>query len=278
VRDNQRKSRARKQQYIQELEQKVAVCNAQAQQRDIEHRIALQNLELENGKLRGLLTRLGYDGGSLDEYLRGESNPVTSEKIAIPVLKKEPPRTESPTVHKHITSRSPMNQAPPPKRCVQIASVSVSAASSTFGPPESSASKPSTPVTTCVPATGCCGPVETALSKRPEDHLNPLLERTVELEASTTPPDTSVKLPPIASICDCGPAWRNAWPENESAVNTTLCGIAEDLIHQYNIRGVDVNAIKQKLWPGFRKGTTDGCRVQNHVLFEVLDEISGSTS
>lgn len=130
-------------------------------------------------------------------------------------------------------------------------------------------------VPTCVPATGCCGPVEATAVKLPENQLNPILEQPVKSEASTNLTDAPVTLPPIASICDCGPA-SNSWPEVDNPLNTTLCGIAEDLIHQYNVRGVDINVIKKKLWAGFRNGTTDGCRVQNQVLFEVLDEISGS--
>lgn len=91
-----------------------------------------------------------------------------------------------------------------------------------------------------------------------------------------TPIDKGLRLPPIASICDCGPGSSNLWPTDESSLNTTLCGIAEDLIQRYNIQGVDINLIKQRLWPGLRNGGIEGCRVDNNVLFEVLDELSGN--
>jgi hypothetical protein len=33
--------------------------------------------------------------------------------------------------------------------------------------------------------------------------------------------------------------------------------------------------IRQRLWSGLQSGVSgDGCRVQNNILFEVLDEIS----
>jgi hypothetical protein len=117
-------------------------------------------------------------------------------------------------------------------------------------------------------------------SKPPEVYLNPILEATVKSEASPKPADTEFKLSSIASICDCGPGSASAWPEDENSLNTTLCGVAEDLVHQYNTLGMDVETIKEKLWAGFRRGAANGdaCRVQNNVLFDVLDEISGNMS
>lgn len=54
-----------------------------------------------------------------------------------------------------------------------------------------------------------------------------------------------------------------------------LCAIAEELMNQYNTRGTDLEEIRQRLWSGLQSGVSgDGCRVQNNILFEVLDEIS----
>lgn len=68
-----------------------------------------------------------------------------------------------------------------------------------------------------------------------------------------------------------------SFPTNEDVLNTTLCAIAEELISQYNTRGVNLVEIQKKLWAGFTKSCATGeeCRVQNHILFQVLDEISG---
>ena len=79
------------------------------------------------------------------------------------------------------------------------------------------------------------------------------------------------------SVCDCAPTYdEDQWPAGEDVLNTTLCAIADELISQYNTRGVDRAEIQRKLWDGFRKGlnTGEGCRVQNQLLFQVLDEIS----
>lgn len=92
--------------------------------------------------------------------------------------------------------------------------------------------------------------------------------------ASDVGPEQSGK---SESVCDCSPDIdESSWPRDEDVLNTTLCAIAEELINQYNTRGVDLVEIRRKLWDGFRKGLTtgEGCRVQNQILFQVLDEIS----
>jgi hypothetical protein len=78
------------------------------------------------------------------------------------------------------------------------------------------------------------------------------------------------------SLCDCSPGAEI--PEGDGdLLNTTLCGMAEELINQYNTSGIDIEEIRKKLWAGFKAGTRgDGCRVENQVLFQVLDEISNS--
>ncbi|PYH76445.1 hypothetical protein BO82DRAFT_407147 [Aspergillus uvarum CBS 121591] len=81
------------------------------------------------------------------------------------------------------------------------------------------------------------------------------------------------------SVCGCLPDQTGtSWPDSKSGdvLNTTLCAIADELITQYNTRGVELDEIRRKLWAGFSKGLTteEGCRVQNRILFQVLDEIS----
>lgn len=81
----------------------------------------------------------------------------------------------------------------------------------------------------------------------------------------------------IPSLCACAPNEDlDSLPISARVINTTFCSIAEKLVDQYNSRGVDVSEIKQKLREGFfRSNSEEGCRVQNQILFQVLDEISG---
>lgn len=86
------------------------------------------------------------------------------------------------------------------------------------------------------------------------------------------------KLQKCQPVCTCPPEDddSSAWPADEDVLNTTLCAIAVELINQYNTRGVEMEEIGRRLWAGFRRGLSSGggCRVQNQVLFQVLDEIS----
>lgn len=99
-------------------------------------------------------------------------------------------------------------------------------------------------------------------------------ETTADKKAQPNDQDGRSPDPPL---CKCSPGQRDlaSAPVGGDVLNTTLCAIAEELITQYNTRGTDLEDIRRRLWSGFQSGVTgDGCRVQNNVLFQVLDEIS----
>lgn len=312
MRENQRKSRARRQQYIEELEQKVAVCNAQAQQREIEHLIALQKLEAENAKLRALLQRAGLAPGLVEDFLKDVSQPTVSEKIAIPRLKApiSPHSTSSqytaPTIktdepytpvsstgvatvcNNNVPSASashyPIAMQKSDGCCGPASSTNVDAVcnnSNPCAPPAPTAQRfeePYLPISanleivcnnniSCTQAADCLDHCTTPKPLEPP--------AVVPADPMPTKQQQDIKLPSIASLCDCGPDSASNWPKLTTPTNTTLCEAAQDLIDQYNTKGVDLNVIRQRLWTSFRNGDANGCRVQNNVLFEVLDEISG---
>lgn len=102
---------------------------------------------------------------------------------------------------------------------------------------------------------------------------SPPTEAVDRLQQSDEPKEEAAELPPF---CACSPEDSGSLPINERVLNTTFCTIAEKLVDQYNARGVDVSEIQQKLRQGFfRSSSEEGCRVQNQILFQVLDEISG---
>lgn len=76
------------------------------------------------------------------------------------------------------------------------------------------------------------------------------------------------------------PSPETPWPvlTNETAREdrTMLCSIAYRLISQLNKRQYDDSKIDLKVRCGFRLGRTpsEGCRVDNEVLFAFLAEIS----
>lgn len=111
----------------------------------------------------------------------------------------------------------------------------------------------------------CCGKSEGSVSIS-EPEVNP------DIGADMPRPSVSLRSRICESVVD-----DPSFPTNEDVLNTTLCAIAEELVSQYNTRGVDLAEIQKKLWVGFTKSCATGeeCRVQNHILFQVLDEISG---
>ncbi|KAJ5973685.1 hypothetical protein N7481_010895 [Penicillium waksmanii] len=216
VRANQRNSRARKQEYLQELEQRLAAFQTEDRRKEIEHRLALQKMEAENRHLKTLLNSLGISTELLQQYVQlAEQGNSVDGKVAIPAM------------HQHVktSTTQPVKEKP-------------------------------------VPATSNSIAPAVMTEKTPEKTAEPI-DKTWE---ASDPP-----------LCKCSPGQRDlaSGPVDGDVLNTTLCAIAEELINQYNTRGKDLEEIRQRLWSGFQSGVTgDGCRVQNNVLFEVLDEIS----
>lgn len=319
VRENQRKSRARRQQYIEELEQKVAVCNAQAQQREIEHLIALQKLEAENAKLRTLLQRTGVAPDMVDDFLKDVSQPTPSEKIAIPRLKacassQTPPGCNQVSATKAAEPCTPASCSSGTTACKenlnceparpQMANTCrpreldtpISLTDTIATPNQNIYARPTGQCTTTIhpsdegplPMSSAdartmpqgnvsCQPLTSTADCREYPTTPSIMEPPLLSSACvpTAPQQQNIKLPPIASLCDCGPESMYKWPRVASPTDTTLCELAQDLIEQYNTRGLDLDSIRERLSNGFRNGDAAGCRVQNNILFEVLDEISG---
>ncbi|KAJ5894173.1 hypothetical protein N7495_005864 [Penicillium taxi] len=201
VRDNQRNSRARKQEHVKELEKRLAIYEDQDRQKDIEHRLAIQKLEADNQLLKTLLDSLGVSRDIVQQYLlMAEQGTAVNRKVAIPPLQR--------------FTGSSMQQT----------------------------------------------------STTPTAVIN--LEHTEKEE---------IRVPPLCK-CPTGDPDPTPVSHNSDVLNTTLCAIAEELISQYNVHGVDLEEIRHRLRSGFCNGNPgDGCRVQNNLLFQVLDEISNTS-
>ncbi|OJJ47627.1 hypothetical protein ASPZODRAFT_131173 [Penicilliopsis zonata CBS 506.65] len=253
VRDNQRKSRARKQEYVRELEQKVAACNEDARLKDVQHRIAVQALEGENRRLRQLIAYLGVHPAAVEEYVRTSDNPVANKKVAIPAAA---------------------------SRCDAGSSCESSSASAC----KTQQQQQQQQLDPCLQSEVPTGRLEQGVQLNStrdstngstSDMMSPNTRQTSISEVSGTPPMT---VTPDEEICGCcNDPLDDTWPSVEAGdLNTTLCSVAGELLRQYNIKGMDVCEIREKLWAGFRKGTIpgQGCRVENQLLFQVLDEMS----
>lgn len=231
MRENQRKSRARKQEHIQDLEQQLAACKKQARQKDIEYRLALQKMHAENQNLRTLLGSLGISAELIQQYVDvADQGTSVARKVAIPVVQRPTePAAPSSASHSSTLSHSPRGDQ-----------------TEVENPPV---------------AHGTC----TLTEAQPKER---------RLPQKLQSPD-----PPLCCPPGSGQGGSITWPgaSDDDVLNTTMCAIADELVNQYNTRGADIEEIRRKLWSGFRSGKSgDGCRVQNQVLFQVLDEISNN--
>lgn len=64
-------------------------------------------------------------------------------------------------------------------------------------------------------------------------------------------------------------------PFHQNTFNTTLYVASEEFLDQHITQGIDKDDLRRRICPGVKK-TDLGCyRVQNHIIFQILDKISG---
>ncbi|KAJ6187629.1 hypothetical protein N7519_002537 [Penicillium mononematosum] len=286
VRENQRKSRARKQEYVNELEQRLAVYKEQAHQKDIEHRLATQKVEAENRHLRALLGSLGVSSASVQQYLQeADTGANINRKVAIPAIQRV--EGENPlSLSRRDARRSNLSMAVPrvykeePETTEPAAAVSSACSSTVAQPTDQPEAVRSACSSTVVQPTDqpevarsvCASTMVQSTEQR--EAVRSACAPAVVQPTDQPPKQTPQEEDP--ALCGCRSDREN--PEtvsDEDVLNSTLCAIAEEMINQYNTKGVDVDEIRRRIWSGFRAGANGtGCRVQNHILFQVLDDIS----
>ena len=271
---------------MNELEQRLAVYKEQAHQKDIEHRLATQKVEAENRHLRALLGSLGVSSASVQQYLQeADTGANINRKVAIPAIQRV--EGENPmSLSRRDARRSNLSMAIPrvykeePETTELPAAVS-SACSSTVAQPTDQAETVSSACTSTVVqptdqpevARSACASTMVQSTEQRE------AVRSACAPAVVQPTDQPPKQTPQEEdpdLCGCGTDRENSdMVSDEDVLNSTLCAIAEEMINQYNTKGVDVDEIRRRIWSGFRAGANGtGCRVQNHILFQVLDDIS----
>ena len=77
IRDNQRRSRARRKEYVQELEQRLREAESRRAQASADIQLAARKVVDENKKLRTLLNRHGVRDESIDAFLRSDAEPLS---------------------------------------------------------------------------------------------------------------------------------------------------------------------------------------------------------
>ncbi|KAK7204101.1 hypothetical protein BZA70DRAFT_268511 [Myxozyma melibiosi] len=73
IRENQRRSRARKREYVSDLESKIKGCQEEGLQLNIQIQRVARRVVEENKKLRELLAQVGIDEWTVEDYLKSKS-------------------------------------------------------------------------------------------------------------------------------------------------------------------------------------------------------------
>jgi hypothetical protein len=244
IRLNQQRSRARKQEYLQDLERRVQDCHTTCREADLQ-RDEYHQLRRENMRLRALLGSFGLPESQVDILVSSDASEPSVEQ---PSLRNIRPKLQ-PIVASPQTAIIPrldeMNDTP-----------------------RSTVSEPTPSTTTSIvlsTSSSCCG--STFLPMYPKTEVS----------------YTSVPFAPIvpqAHFCDVFLTYFESNQGGPSGENSIGCSEARDLIEQYNIGGQDIQHILYRLATGFGPAidARDCCQVNARLLFEVLNDISSDLS
>jgi hypothetical protein len=266
IRDNQRRSRARRQEHLQDLERRLSECHVTC--REAELRLnAFKELQIENVRLRQLLEILGVNENQINTFVHQDASSSST-----PALRQLKPKIEvAPALAKH--SPAPKNEVTSNGHPTNLAALS--------SPSITSSSQPTpffTMWSTDLDPSGL-GPRRETPGTSPGDF--PIHEpfRTQSFLPQLQGGTTYVGgLYTGESFCCMVFGNKATGPLRASHENTVPCSVAKEMIDHYNIDGEAFEQIKTRLAAGFAPPAHPGesCRVNNQLLFEVLNDIIGS--
>jgi len=86
IRENQRRSRARRKEYIQELEARLRHCELQGAEASAEIQAAARKVAEENKRLRELLAQRGFGEAKADSYIFTDDTTLSRRDAPVQVL------------------------------------------------------------------------------------------------------------------------------------------------------------------------------------------------
>lgn len=240
IRLNQQRSRARKQEYLQDLEKRVHDCHTTCREADLQ-RESYHLLRKENLKLRALLGSLGIGELQVQSYINSDASDTSVEPTSLRHLRPKLQSETAPGQEELLARVDDMTDHAIANMSNAIPSTIVSSTSSS-----------------------CCN--STCPSARPEvDELSMTSSSTLNVQQPR--------------FCDTFLTYfePTLLPTPD---NSVLCSQARDLVDQYNISGQDIQDISFRLAAGFAPEINpgEGCRVDKRLLFEVLNDISSNLS
>ncbi|KAF2664225.1 hypothetical protein BT63DRAFT_104418 [Microthyrium microscopicum] len=258
MRNNQRRSRERRKEYIAELEAKIQTYEALDNQSFTDHKIQL--LSQENDTLRKLLDSIGLGRDFTSAYQDASRMALSMSNITT--------LTSLSTELKvaNCCQAKPSSPSPRPQECEksisseEIQEVEPLETYINLGPITSSLENTMNP----------SHAVNTFSWDTPFDDSDFLGESAI----STQPQKFVTKSP--APVVDQPPSNSTACTTSSlKHEDTTLCSVAFSLVTMSNRKGHNIADLELKLRIGYHyeHSTFEGCRVDNKILLAVLTEI-----
>ncbi|KAF2737665.1 hypothetical protein EJ04DRAFT_510106 [Polyplosphaeria fusca] len=249
VRENQRRHRARRKDYIAQLEDQLKATETLLEQARAEIASLRAEREAGWGKVVFGCEKDGHEEGKDGE--KGEEEEEEEEQMMSVVVPATTPRqSEQDAWREGVLGRMEAIMG------LEVLPLDSAQMTALLPSPVSVASSPSA---SAAPSLGLRpGPPPCCEDERVADEG--------EDEAVPVPPPAD----PECSTCKTRPA-------PSPTESTTLCSQAYVLISQQNFRGIDAATIRMWLFQGYRRAQRagEGCRVENGALFRLLDYISG---
>ncbi|EXJ55047.1 uncharacterized protein A1O5_12786 [Cladophialophora psammophila CBS 110553] len=268
IRDNQRRSRARRQEYLAGLERRVKECQVACREAQLQ-RAALGDLQVENARLRDLLNYVGISPNLVETFGRPDMQSLPHNAAAV-AHRQIRPKYQQPSVlgTSDLPSATMTKQESNSELCCPPYSSPTS-----LGPPIPALTTDNLQVyggnqcpplvatsdtpTTSLPEIASLSPVSSYEWMLCPDSQNPpaFSDENFCCDAFGIPPN--------------GPLLP---PENANAVQ---CLIAKGIIEQYDPTPAEMDEIAARLATAFSLPKTpgSGCRVDSQLLLQILQEM-----
>ncbi|EPE29043.1 hypothetical protein GLAREA_00201 [Glarea lozoyensis ATCC 20868] len=252
VRNNQRRSRAQRRDYVAELERQVYEHDARSPPyaADAALQQTIGRLEEENSRLRQMLALAGVKHALVDARLAEDRSgvEVTDSANLLPSVPEAPPENTASAQKGNgydvLPSSIPKSDTVATKTTIPVGEDELLTDGYGLGFELLAAASSLDSFSMMPGASACC-------QSFPWDSF------------SSTPSDNPIGLSEIPS-------------EPQRPLETTPCSAAYALIREHNKKGIDMIEIGILLWNGFAKGEGGGgCTVDKNLLLSVLEYIRG---
>jgi hypothetical protein len=239
IRLNQQRSRARKQEYLQDLEKRVLDCHTTCREADLQ-RESYHQLHTENLKLRSMLGSVGIGDAEIDAYIHNDASDPSAEQTPL----------------RHL--RPKLQAEPAPAQTSLLAPVD-----DVQGHTPPSHPHPGSTTVASSTSSNCCG--------------STCVSTGTEVEALTlTPSIIGLQQPQYCETLDTffKPTSQST-PENSVLCSQARDLIDQYNMSGQDIQSISprlATGFAPEINPG------EGCRVNKRLLFEVLNDISSDLS